>query len=295
MRIARTLSLIAAVATLAAGCASSPPAAPEKLVSRGSIVAVTSTQQLIRFDAARPGQVLSSKPLTGLQPGETVLGIDYRVAKGWLYAVGSTNRLYRINADTAIATPVGERFAVSLTGTHFGVDFNPTVDRIRVVSDSGQNLRLHPDTGAVVDGDAAAPGVQGDTPLDYATGDRNAGQRPAVVAVGYTYNKTDEKLTTNYALDGAAATLVTLGSREGVTPVVSPNTGHLFTVGPLGLPPFTDAAFDIADVSGLAFAAVTGPGATSSTWVEIDLASGRAREIGRIGSNTTVLAFAIEP
>ncbi|ARN19494.1 DUF4394 domain-containing protein [Piscinibacter gummiphilus] len=290
MRLACTLSLLAA---LAAGCASST--APVKPVSRGSVVAVTATHQLIRFDAARPGQVLSSKPLVGLQPGETVLGIDYRVAKGWLYAVGSSNRLYRVNADTAIATPVGERFAVSLSGTHFGVDFNPTVDRIRVVSDTGQNLRLHPDTGAVVDGDATNTGVQTDGPLDYAPGDRSAGLRPALVAVGYTYNKVDDKLTTNYALDASAATLVTLGSREGVAPVVSPNTGHLFTVGPLGLPPFEDAAFDIADVSGLAFAAVTGPGATQSTWVEIDLATGAAREIGRIGSNTTVLAVAIEP
>ena len=290
MRLACTLSLLA---TLAAGCASSP--GPEKAVSRVSIVAITASHQLIRFDAARPGQVLSSKPLVGLQPGETVLGIDYHVAKGWLYAVGSSNRLYRLNADTAIATPVGERFSVSLSGTHFGVDFNPAVDRIRVVSDTGQNLRLHPDTGAVVDGDTTLTGVQTDGPLDYAPGDRSAGLRPALVAVGYTYNKVDDKLTTNYAIDAATATLVTLGSREGVTPVVSPNTGHLFTVAPLGLPPFDDAAFDIADVSGLAFAAVTGPGATPSTWVEIDLATGAAREIGRIGSNTTVLAVAIEP
>jgi len=291
MRLACTLSLAAAL--LAAGCAT--PSPPTKAASRGSIVAVTDTQQLIRFDAARLGQVLSTKPLAGLQPGETVVGLDYRVAKGWLYAVGSTNRLYRVNPDTAVATPIGDRFAVSLTGTHFGVDFNPTVDRIRVVSDSGQNLRLHPDTGAVVDGDPAAPGIQADTPLDYATGDRSAGQRPALVAVGYTYNKTDDKLTTNYALDAAAGTLVTLGSREGVVPTVSPNTGHLFTVGPLGLPPFDDAAFDIADVSGFAFAAVTSAGATFSTWVEIDLATGAAREIGRIGSNTAVRAFAIEP
>lgn len=290
MRLACTLSLLAA---LAAGCTTR--SAPETTVSRGSIVAVTATHQLIRFDAARPGQVLSSKPLVGLQPGETVLGIDYRVAKGWLYALGSSNRLYRVNADTAVATPVGERFSVSLSGTHFGVDFNPTVDRIRVVSDTGQNLRLHPDTGAVVDGDPTTSGLQTDGPLDYAPSDRSAGQRPALVAVGYTYNKVDDKLTTNYAIDAAAGTLVTLGSREGVTPVVSPNTGHLFTVGPLGLPPFDDAAFDIADVSGLAFAAVTGPGPTPSTWVEIDLATGTAREIGRIGSNTTVLAVAIEP
>jgi hypothetical protein len=32
----------------------------------------------------------------------------------------------------------------------FPIDFNPVVDRIRIMSDAGQNLRVHPDTGAVV-------------------------------------------------------------------------------------------------------------------------------------------------
>jgi hypothetical protein len=37
---------------------------------------------------------------------------------------------------------------VPLDGTFFGVDFNPTVDRLRVISDTGQNLRVNVDTGA---------------------------------------------------------------------------------------------------------------------------------------------------
>jgi hypothetical protein len=39
-------------------------------------------------------------------------------------------------------------FMPVLAGTSFGFDFNPTVDRIRLVSDSGQNLRLNPNSGA---------------------------------------------------------------------------------------------------------------------------------------------------
>ena len=46
-------------------------------------------------------------------------------------------------------------FTPALSGTAFGFDFNPTVDRIRVVSDTGQNLRLNPDTGAVAAVDGA--------------------------------------------------------------------------------------------------------------------------------------------
>jgi hypothetical protein len=37
----------------------------------------------------------------------------------------------------------------SLINWYFGFDFNPT-DRIRLVSNTGQNLRLHPDLGTVV-------------------------------------------------------------------------------------------------------------------------------------------------
>ena len=35
-----------------------------------------------------------------------------------------------------------------LSGTAFGVDFNPMADRLRVVSDAEQNLRANADTGA---------------------------------------------------------------------------------------------------------------------------------------------------
>ncbi len=42
------------------------------------------------------------------------------------------------------------RLDVALAGTSFGVDFNPTVDRLRVVSDTGQSLRVNVDTGATL-------------------------------------------------------------------------------------------------------------------------------------------------
>lgn len=260
-----------------------------------SVVAVTATNQLIRFNAGQPSRLLSSVALSGLQPGETVLGIDYRVVKGQLYALGSSGRLYRVDAASGAASAVGGPIPVPLTGTEYGVDFNPTVDRVRVVANTGQNLRLHPDTGAVVDGNAALDGLQTDGLLRYTDGDLNAGKAASVVAAAYTYNKTDEKVTTNYAIDANFGTLLMQGSMEGVQPVVSPNTGLLRTVGALRAGSFQRAAFDIADVSGAAFAALTGAGDKGSRWVEIDLKTGAAKTLGTIGGSEPVRGIAIEP
>ena len=176
--------------------------------------------------------------------------------------------------------------------TDWGFDFNPTVDRIRVVNDAGYNLRLHPDTGAVVDGNPNEPGVQFDGRLAYDAADANAGKTPAIVAAGYTYNKDNDKITTNYALDGRQGVLVHQGSKEGVQPVVSPNTGRLFTVGSLGVGSFERATLDISDVSNAAYAAITAEG--KSAWYRVDLATGRATRIGTIAAGPVVGA-AIEP
>ena len=45
-----------------------------------------------------------------------------------------------ISTITGVATPINTGFA--LDGTSFGVDFNPVPDALRIVSNSGQNLRI---------------------------------------------------------------------------------------------------------------------------------------------------------
>lgn len=262
-----------------------------------TVYAVTASNQLIKFNAGQPGKILSSQALGGLQNGEVLLGIDYRIAKGWLYGLGSSGRLYRIDTASGAVTMIGSApIAVMPGGSEIGFDFNPTVDRIRVVSNSrGENMRLHPDTGAVVDSDPNAPGLQVDGPLAYAPGDAHAGQPPAIVAAGYTYNKQDEKVTTNFAIDALHGTLVTQGSREGRTPAVSPNTGQLFTVGALGAGAIGKVSFDIADVSGAAFMAASKPGESRSSLYEINLDTGKASRIGAIGVPGNVVGIAIEP
>ncbi len=289
---------VLALATILAlgGCAAfeaPPPAQAPQTPAAETVLAVTAAHALIRFNAGQPSRIASSKPITGLATGDALIGIDFRVARGVLYALGQSGQLYTLDPATAALSRVGAPTpGMVLAGRHFGVDFNPVADRLRVVSDSGANWRLHPDTGAAVDGDAASAGLQPDTKLAWAAGDASAGSAPGLLGAAYTYNKQNDKLTTNYAIEGRGF-LVIQGSREGVQPVVSPNTGQLSTVGALGTGPIDDASFDIADVSGAAYAALRSRGGTQ--WVRIDLATGRATRIGTLDVAGGLRGMAIEP
>ena len=268
---------------LTTGCVTAP--APEALgpLRSETVVAVTDAAELIRFNAGQPQRILQRAPLRGLEPGDRLIGIDYRVARGVLYAVSASGRVYTLDADTAQLNRVGSGAPVVLTGQHFGVDFNPVADRIRVVSDSGQNLRLHPDTGAV----AAT-----DPPLRLAAA-AGTGTAVRIAGAAYTYNKQDGKLTTNFAIDLASGMLLVQGSREGAVPVVSPNTGELTAVGTLGVGALDDAAFDIADINNAALAALRSGGRTRLH--SVDLATGRATLIGTVGEGRGLWGMAIVP
>jgi hypothetical protein len=284
---------------------SKPSRAPQELraeaIERQEVLmAVTASHRLITFRADRPEELLSRVPLIGLLPGESILGMDFRVARGELFALSTRGRLLRIHPDSGEVKAVGPGVALP-PARAIGFDFNPTVDRIRVVGDRGDNLRLHPDTGAQVDGQPAIEGVQPDAPLRYAEGDQQASMAPRIVAAGYTYNKSDEKITTNYAIDARAGHLVMQGSAEGAQPVVSPNTGLLRTVGPLGVHSFDHASFDIDDVKNHAYLVTGRIGSTTSRFYVVDLQTGQARLIGFIGPVRerdrlgTILALAVQP
>lgn len=293
MRIAASLFL-ASLAT--AGCAWMGEREAEGPPRKERIFAVTESNKLLVFNAGQPQKATVVGNVSGLQGGEKLNGIDFRVARGILYGLGSSGRLYTIDTRTAQAKAVGngEPLAFSMQGAEFGFDFNPTVDRIRIVSDAGQSMRAHPDTGAAVDGNPNQEGLQMDGPLAYASQQPGADPRkPRVVAAAYTYNKQNEKITTNYVIDAQHGTLVMQGSKEGATPAVSPNTGQLFTVGPLGVSSFTQAHFDIADVTGAAFVAITYGDASKLYLVNLD--TGAARLIGTIGGGEKVRGISVEP
>ena len=264
-------------------CATAPDE-PEGAPRAETVWAITDGHELIKFNAGQPRRILERRPLVGLQPGEQVLGADFRVARGVLFALTSTGRVLTLQTASGQTTPVGAIPTASLPAGRYGVDFNPAADRLRVVHESGLNLRLHPDTGAL---------LATDPPLAYAASDPAAGRTPRIAGAGYTYNKRDEKLTTNYAIDLATGHLVRQGSIEGAQPVVSPNTGQLFTVGPLGTGALDDVAFDIADLNNAALiAARQGPRTRLHL---VDLSTGRATLLGTVGDGKPLRALAIEP
>lgn len=245
------------------------------------------THQLIKVKVAAPDKIVEQKALSGLATGETLVGIDYRVAYGVLFALSDKGQLYSIDTGTGKVTATGPALpADTLKKGQFGFDFNPVADRIRVVNEHGQNLRLHPETAAL---------ASVDPELKYADNDANFGKKPSIVAAAYTYNQQDSTLTTNYAIDKTNGTLVTQGSKEGTTPAVSPNTGQLFTVGSLGLQSLQQIAFDISDLSNLSFIAVTTTAEPASTLYQLDLQTGQNKKLGTLAKGQSLLGMAIEP
>lgn len=248
---------------------------------------VNQANELVKFNTRTPGSIDATLAITGLQGGENILGLDMRPNGKALYAIGSSSRLYTINKDTGAATQVGAaQFDPLLGGMAYGFDFNPVPDRIRVVT-ADTNLRLHPDTGAVVDADAsAANGVTLDGALAYQTGDANFGTTPSVAAAAYTNPVFPAPAgTTNYGIDSNLDVLVTQGTAQGVTPAVSPNTGKLYTVGALGVNVGDDVHFDI-NASGDALAVF------DQRLYRINLTSGAATYIGAVGG-TKLRGFAL--
>ncbi|WP_439660256.1 DUF4394 domain-containing protein [Lentzea sp. HUAS TT2] len=277
MRIARTTALVGAAALLMTVLGTAPASAS---ADQPRVHLLTSDGVLSTRSWSSPLLSQHRVRVTGLKARDRLIGMDVRPATGALYAIAASGQLYVLDARTGKATTVGT--PVALTGTAVGFDFNPTVDRIRLVTTSGQNLRLVPDTGAV----AAV-----DTPLAYAQG----GGTPQISGAGYTNSFAGSTSTTLYDLDSRKDTLVTQGTAAGVTPVVSPNTGQLFTVGRLGIDVEKTNGFDIATVDGRQHAlAAVRPGFSllgGTLLVRIDLGTGRASVAGVAGGDVVGLAF----
>lgn len=240
------------------------------------VYGVTLQQTLVSWDSAAPSTLLSGVAISGLQANEVIHGIDMRPNTGEMFALGSMNRLYKINRMTGVATQVGPAFSTPLNGSSFGFDFNPTVDRIRVVSDVDQNLRLNPDTGGLIV----------DTPLAYANGDPNFGKNANVVHAAYTNSFKGATSTTLYVLDTGLDVLA----------IQNPaNSGQLMTVGSVGADLTDLGGFDISGMSGLAYAVVRDNLLARSTFWRIDLATGQGTMIGEIGGGAIITAMTVVP
>ena len=142
-----------------------------------SVAYTLSNNSLVAFDTTNPAAALPPLTVTGLTAGQNLVAIDFRPQNGQLYGLGydatmSAVQLYAISYQSGVATPIGANSGfvgsdgttpILVTGPGFGMDFNPTVDRIRVVTSTGQNFRINPNTGAFIDGNlgGAAGSVSG--------------------------------------------------------------------------------------------------------------------------------------
>jgi hypothetical protein len=222
-----------------------------------------------KYSTAAPDEMLNSAAITGLQSGEKILGIDFRPATGQLYGVGSTSRLYVIDPESGVATAVGTTpFTPALAGGVTSFDFNPTVDRIRLVTGTGQNLRLNPITGAVAAVDGSINGQAG----------------AQIAGVGYTNNFAGATTTVLYGIDIVS---------EKLFKILPPNNGTLVEVGPLVTQNHLgEGGFDITGDVALGLFKVN----QKATLFTVDLETGRASMIYKYkqGQNYTGIAIPIQ-
>jgi hypothetical protein len=253
---------------------SSLPPNPRNATTCGeTIIALTTNNTLLRFNSDVPGAILSATPVTGLLAGESLLGIDYRPAIKEIWGISDQNRLYVIDSTTGLAR-LSATLNVNVNGSSFGVDFNPVPDRMRLVSNADQNLRINVETGATtVDGTLA-----------FNTTDANAAANPNIVGAAYTNNFAGATTTTLYGIDANADALVIQNP---------PNNGTLTAVGSLGVDTTDFVGFDIYGCDGAGFASLTLPGETASKFYRINLATGSAMLIGTIGIGETIRGIAV--
>lgn len=239
-----------------------------------TVVALTSGNRLLFFQPATPGTITRTVTVTNLQPGEILLGIDQRPANGQLYAVGSTGRLYTLDTTTGAATLVASLAAdpadatnpfTALNGTAFGVDFNPVPDRLRVVSNAEQNLRINPTSGLTTTDDVLA----------YGALDINVGVNPNVVGSAYANNLAGATTTTLFGIDSNLDILVIQNP---------PNNGTLNTVGPLGADTSDQVGFDISGVTGNVYASLTVGG--TAGFYTVNSTTGAVTLVGAIDAAT---------
>ncbi|HVE93964.1 MAG TPA: DUF4394 domain-containing protein [Acidimicrobiales bacterium] len=258
----------------AKGCAT--PAASPHYGAGGDLFVTTNDGRLRLVSQRSVSRVLHEKAIRGLGPNETIVGLDTRPSNGQLYALTTASTLYVINPETGGALKVGT-MSVAITGGSFGVDWNPTVDRLRVVSDNGQNLRVNPVPNA-----EGVLATTADTPL-------NGGSTRAMGAA-YTNSVTFAQSTVLYDIDE---------QKDQLFRQAPPNEGVLVSVGSLGVDAGSLSGFDIdGQVPGRGVAVFTPLDAPNkSIAYSINLDTGRAKRLGTIGGGglVTAMTFASRP
>ena len=296
----RSNRVVVAIAFALLGLGVVPAGASAMLQDQPVIAAQTLTQfyiltednRIVTANSADPTQLGTPIPVNGLTVGDSLVAIDVRPQNGRLYGLGynataGSVRLYHISPTNGVAVPLGPIGSfvatdgvtpILIAGTRFGLDFNPTVDRARVVTNTGFNFRINPNNGLLVDGnaDAAAPGTQPD-------GNINGGTT-TVDETAYTNNAPNMTVTTQYTIDPATDRLYIQnppnnGTQTAGLPITLDGAPvDFFSANGFDIPPGVDVATANAPATGTAFAAL-GNG-TSVQLHSIELSTGAATLLG---------------
>lgn len=235
-----------------------------------------SPPRLVSFDADTPGTLKSSVPVTGAGAGETIRAIDVRPATNAFVVLttdaAGTGRISVLDPVTgALSSGVtlapdpadlSDPYTVLSAGMGIAIDFNPVADRLRIVTGTGQNLRVNPASGLVTTDGALNPGA------------------PQILAAAYTNSFSGATATTLYDFEAVAKTISIQNP---------PNNGTLVVVGPLGLAPDagTPVGFEIAaddPLLGYLGARAAGVGQLA----RVNLTTGAGTLVGRIGDGTPI-------
>jgi Domain of unknown function (DUF4394) len=276
--VAGSVMLTLAGAALVAVSVTSPFG--ERDTAGYAIAGLTGNGELVGFTSDDPQDFTSIGAVSGLQGDQRLVGIDCRVSNATVYGVGDQGGIYTLSLQTAAATKVSQ-LTVALDGDSFDVDFNPAANRLRVVSDTGQNLRHNIDDP---NGMPAVGQTVADSPLSIPP-------EPATVTgvTGAAYYNNDQDMAT-------ATTLFGLDTSLDQVVIQSPaNAGTLAATGKLGVDAQGDAGFDIhydAQTRG-----ATGHGRGIATLnvggsyrlYEIELLTGRAVLVGEFPPGQQVI------
>jgi hypothetical protein len=244
-RLRRTAAAGALIHAFVAAAALVPAAA-----SAETLFGLTDDNRIVSFNSRNPGVTLSSGAISGIDPGDRLIGLDLRPVDRKLYTMGASGTIYRlepvalgaggssvINGFNAVNLgAIGTR----LTGSSFGFDFNPVPDRLRVISDSNQNLRLNPLI--------SPPGTIIDTPVTL-----NGTDGIDLLAVAYTNNLPGARTTVLYGLDARTGSLVRALNANAGTYVSTNLAGNPFSTLGLTIDNSMQVGFDISGGTGAAY------------------------------------------
>ena len=244
------------------------------------VLGLTSDQRLVCFRRFTPAQARTVGSISNLQTDTAILGIDHRPADGKLYGVGNQGGIYTVDPMTAKASLVSRMNVAGVpfvpSGTSFGVDFNPAADRLRVVSDNGQNVRAN-----VVDGATTV-----DSGLNYTLG------TPATGIGGAAYTNNDADPNTNTTLFDIDSALDQISIQS------PPNNGSLVATGKLGVDSGVEIGADIdsdlkngSTVANTAYVALNSGG--TSRFFQVDILTGKVTARGSFAAGTLVIGISV--